>query len=105
MKSIEPSRDGEIIYYPCRAVLKSGEVFDAGYIVAEKLCVKHFGRTPKINPAGGRDHYPECWSALVAGGPIAGGQVIGSSDATGSEPRDHPFTPADIAATVERFLT
>lgn len=50
LKTIEPSRDGEIVYYPCRAVLKSGEVFDAVYIVAEKLYVKHFGLYPENLP-------------------------------------------------------
>lgn len=47
LKTIEPSRDREIVHYPCRAVLKSGEVFDAVYIVAEKLYVKHFGLYPE----------------------------------------------------------
>jgi len=82
------------------------DLHDRGLLATTMVvAMGEFGRTPKINPAGGRDHYPECWSALIAGGPIPGGQVIGSSDSTGSEPRDHPFTPADIAATVERFLT
>lgn len=53
LKTIEPSRDGEIVYYPCRAVLKSGQVFDAVYIVAEKLYVK-YGRLYPENVPGKR---------------------------------------------------
>jgi hypothetical protein len=59
-----------------------------------------FGRTPKINPAGGRDHWPQCWSMLMAGGPIKGGQVVGSSDDIGGAPKERPTSPAEVAATV-----
>jgi len=59
-----------------------------------------FGRTPRINAAGGRDHWPQCWSMLMAGGGIRGGQVIGASDLTASAPRDRPTTPAEVAATI-----
>src|SRR5215472_16999061 len=47
LRSIEPSRDGELVYYPCRAVLKSGEAFDTVYIVPEKPYVKHWGVYPE----------------------------------------------------------
>jgi hypothetical protein len=60
------------------------------------VAMGEFGRTPKINAAGGRDHWPECMSVLLAGGPIQGGQVIGSSDRIGAEPKDSPMTPDDI---------
>jgi hypothetical protein len=63
-----------------------------------------FGRTPKVNPAGGRDHWPQCWTILMAGGGIKGGQVVGSSDDIGGYPKDHPVTPAMIAATVYKTL-
>jgi uncharacterized protein (DUF1501 family) len=63
-----------------------------------------FGRTPKINPAGGRDHWPQCWSMLMAGGPIKGGQIIGSSDDIGGAPKDRPTTPAEVAATIYHGL-
>ncbi len=59
-----------------------------------------FGRTPKINVDAGRDHWPGCYSVLLAGGGIRGGQVIGASDAIGAFPKDRPTTPADIHATV-----
>jgi uncharacterized protein (DUF1501 family) len=63
-----------------------------------------FGRTPKINPAGGRDHWPQCWTMLMGGGPLKGGTVVGSSDEIAAAPRDHPVTPAQIAATVYKGL-
>ena len=63
-----------------------------------------FGRTPKINADVGRDHWPGCYSVLLAGGGIRGGQVIGASDAIGAYPRERPITPADIHATVFTLL-
>jgi hypothetical protein len=63
-----------------------------------------FGRTPRINPRGGRDHWPGVWSIVMAGGPVQGGQVIGSSDRIGAEPADRPVTPAEVAATIYQAL-
>ena len=63
-----------------------------------------FGRTPKINSTGGRDHWPKAFSVVVAGGGIRGGQVIGSSDALGEFPKDDPVTPQDFAATLYTLL-
>ena len=68
------------------------------------LAFGEFGRTPKINPAGGRDHHPNCWTALFAGGPIQGGRVVGASDEIGYAPKDRPVTPAEIAATAYHAL-
>ena len=59
-----------------------------------------FGRTPKINVEAGRDHWPGCFSVLLAGGGVRGGQVIGASDNLGAYPRERPTTPADIHASV-----
>jgi hypothetical protein len=59
-----------------------------------------FGRTPKINPAKGRDHWPYCYSVILAGGGIRGGQVVGQSDATGAYPAVRPVKAADVHATV-----
>jgi len=59
-----------------------------------------FGRTPVINKDAGRDHWPQCYSMVLGGGGIRGGQVIGESDATGAYPRLRPITPADVHATV-----
>jgi len=64
------------------------------------LAMGEFGRTPQLNPRGGRDHWPAVWSVLFAGAGVRGGQVIGSSDKNGAEPRDRPVTPEEIAASV-----
>jgi hypothetical protein len=63
-----------------------------------------FGRTPHINGAAGRDHYPNAYSIVMAGGGIRGGQVYGSSDAKGAFPRTLPCGPADVHATVFQAL-
>lgn len=68
------------------------------------LVMGEFGRTPKLNVAGGRDHWPRVFSAVLAGGGVPGGQVIGSSDSVGESPADRPVTPADLAATVYTLL-
>jgi uncharacterized protein (DUF1501 family) len=68
------------------------------------IALGEFGRTPKINPAGGRDHHPGVWSILVGGGPIKGGQVVGESDELGYAPRTRPVTPGEVAATLYRGL-
>ena len=59
-----------------------------------------FGRTPHINKDAGRDHWPSCYSMVLSGGGIKGGQVIGESDAIGAQPAAQPVTPADVHATV-----
>jgi hypothetical protein len=59
-----------------------------------------FGRTPKINADAGRDHWPGCYSVLLAGGGVRGGQVIGASDATGAAPKERAISPADIHASM-----
>ncbi|MBL9129433.1 MAG: DUF1501 domain-containing protein [Verrucomicrobiales bacterium] len=66
--------------------------------------LSEFGRTPKINPAGGRDHWPQCFSAYFAGGGIRGGRVVGASDPIGGYPAERPVGPGDIVATVFRSL-
>ena len=63
-----------------------------------------FGRTPKINPAGGRDHWPQCWSMILGGGGLKGGQIVGASDPIGGYPVDRPASPADVAATLYSAL-
>ena len=63
-----------------------------------------FGRTPKVNPAGGRDHHPGVWTILMGGGPIQGGRVIGESDELGYAPKSRPITSGEVAATIFRGL-
>jgi hypothetical protein len=68
------------------------------------VCMGEFGRTPKVNPAGGRDHWPQCWTVFFAGGGVKGGQVVGASDEIGAYPKDRPVTPSEVAATVYHAL-
>ncbi|MBM3994708.1 MAG: DUF1501 domain-containing protein [Planctomycetes bacterium] len=64
------------------------------------VAIGEFGRTPRINDKAGRDHWEHCYSALVIGGGVRGGQVIGESDARAERPRIRPVTPADLGASV-----
>src|SRR5579859_8038385 len=80
--------------------LQNRRMLDNTMIVA----MGEFGRTPKVNPAGGRDHWPQCWSIVMAGGGIKGGQAVGASDEIGAMPKDRPVTPAQIAATIYKTL-
>jgi hypothetical protein len=66
--------------------------------------VAEFGRTPRVNPAGGRDHWPNCWSTYLAGGGVQGGRVIGRSDAIGGFPAERPTTPNEVIATIFHSL-
>lgn len=59
-----------------------------------------FGRTPRINAQGGRDHWPDCYSVVLAGGGVKGGFIYGSSDKLGAHPHSDPVTPGDLAATI-----
>jgi uncharacterized protein (DUF1501 family) len=59
-----------------------------------------FGRTPKINPNTGRDHFPAAWSVVLGGAGIKGGQVIGKTNAGGEEVADRPVKVADLYATI-----
>ena len=62
--------------------------------------VGEFGRTPKVNKDAGRDHWPKAFSAVLAGGGIKGGQVIGATDKTASEVTDRPISVEDLSATI-----
>ncbi len=64
------------------------------------LITTEFGRTPKINPTGGRDHWPRVFSSVIAGGGFKQGYVHGSSDALGGEPENDPVSVADLATTI-----
>jgi uncharacterized protein (DUF1501 family) len=63
-----------------------------------------FGRTPRINPGGGRDHWPQASCALLAGGGMKMGQVIGSTNRLGEVPQDRPLHYQDVFATLYRQL-
>lgn len=64
------------------------------------VAMGEFGRTPKINPGAGRDHWPDCYSLLLAGGGVKGGHIFGASDSQGAYVERDPVTPADLAATI-----
>lgn len=94
-----------------------GPMFDMGYsslledlarrgLLTNTMVVAtgEFGRTPKINPAGGRDHWPQCWTMLMGGGPLKTGIVVGASDEIGAAPKDRPVSPAEVAATIYKGL-
>jgi uncharacterized protein (DUF1501 family) len=68
------------------------------------VALGEFGRTPKVNPAGGRDHHPGAWTILMGGGPLQGGRVVGETDELGYAPKSRPVTPAEVAATIYRGL-
>ncbi len=63
-----------------------------------------FGRTPKVNPAGGRDHWPQCFTVGFAGGGVKGGRAVGASDPIGAVPADRPTPPGDVVATIFHSL-
>ena len=63
-----------------------------------------FGRTPRVNKDAGRDHYPNVFSAALAGGPVKGGRVVGESDEKGAFPKSNAKTPQDVLATMYQHL-
>ncbi len=78
---------------------------ERGMLDRTMVCnLAEFGRTPRVNPAGGRDHWPQCFSVYFAGGGVRGGQVVGASDPIGGVPADRPVEPAEIVATIFRSL-
>jgi hypothetical protein len=76
-------------------------------MLAEMLVVflTEFGRTPKINPLGGRDHWGAAGSIFFAGGGTRGGQVIGATDKQAAFPTSQGYTPGDVAATLYRAIS
>jgi uncharacterized protein (DUF1501 family) len=59
-----------------------------------------FGRTPRINPSAGRDHFPNAWTAVLAGGGIRGGQVVGRTSPDGTTVEERPVDAGDLMATI-----
>jgi uncharacterized protein (DUF1501 family) len=68
------------------------------------VALGEFGRTPKVNPAGGRDHHPGAWTIVMGGGPLKGGVVVGETDELGYAPKSRPVTPGEVAATIYKGL-
>jgi Protein of unknown function (DUF1501) len=81
------------------------DLFQRGLLDHTLVCnLAEFGRTPKINPAGGRDHWPQCWTIYFAGGGVQGGRVVGKSDEIGAYPVERPVNPAEVVATIFHSL-
>lgn len=81
------------------------DLHERGLLDDTMVCgLAEFGRTPKVNPAGGRDHWPQCFSCTFAGGGIQGGRAIGASDTIGAVPADRPTNPGEIIATIFKSL-
>jgi hypothetical protein len=81
------------------------DLSDRGMLGNTLVCnLAEFGRTPRINPAGGRDHWPQCFSAYFAGGGIQGGRAIGKSDPIGAYPAERAVEPSEVVATIYKSL-
>ena len=80
--------------------LKAEGLFDKTLIVL----ASEFGRTPKINANGGRDHHPRAFSSMFAGGGIQGGQVYGKTDKLGIAVEEDPVDPRDFNATIAHAM-
>jgi hypothetical protein len=80
--------------------LKDRGLLDSSLIV----WMGEFGRTPRVNNNGGRDHYSRAWSTVLAGGGIKGGSVVGKTDADGATVTDRPVSARDFLATICRVL-
>jgi hypothetical protein len=68
------------------------------------LWMGEFGRTPRINQNAGRDHWARCWSVVVGGGAIKGGQVYGSTSKDGTDVQDNPCSLGDLFATIYKGM-
>jgi len=68
------------------------------------VCMGEYGRSPKVNASGGRDHWPFCYSAVLAGAGVRGGTVYGKSDPHAGYPAEDPVSPQDLCATVYNRL-
>ena len=81
------------------------DLVERGLLGNTLVCnLAEFGRTPRVNPAGGRDHWPQCFTTYFAGGGVQGGQVVGRSDPIGGVPDERPCDPGNIVATIFRSL-
>lgn len=81
------------------------DLSERGMLDKTLVCnLAEFGRTPRINQHGGRDHWTQCWTVYFAGGGVQGGRVIGRSDAIGATPVERPVEPAEVLATIYHSL-
>jgi hypothetical protein len=81
------------------------DLVERGMLDKTLVCnLAEFGRTPRVNPTGGRDHWPQCWTMYFAGGGVQGGRTIGRSDPDGGYPAERPAGPAEVVATIYHSL-
>lgn len=81
------------------------DLAERGMLDNTLICnLQEFGRTPRVNPAGGRDHWPQCWTSYFAGGGVKGGRVVGRSDPIAAVPAERPVAPAEVVATIFHSL-
>jgi uncharacterized protein (DUF1501 family) len=103
--SIEGMRDIVAPMYDQAYSALLEDLIDRGMLDTTLVCnLAEFGRTPRVNPAGGRDHWPQCWTVYFAGGGIQGGRVVGRSDNIGGVPAERPVEPGEVVATIYRSL-
>src|SRR6185437_3535377 len=103
--SIEGMRDIVVPMYDQAYSALLEDLSQRGLLGKTLVCnLQEFGRTPRINPAGGRDHWPQCWTVHMAGGGVQGGRVVGRSDPIGGVPAERPVEPAEVVATIYRSL-
>ena len=105
VKGFESLRDGFLPRWDKAYTALINDLDERGLLKSTMvLAWGEFGRTPKVNNDAGRDHYPNVFSAALAGGPIVGGRAVGASDAKGAFPKALPRTPQDVLATVYKHL-
>ena len=103
--SIEGMRDIVAPMYDQGLSALLEDLYDRGMLDDTMVaCLAEFGRTPRVNPAGGRDHWPQCWTVKFAGGGVQGGRIVGRSDQIGGVPAERPVDPAEVVATVYHSL-
>jgi len=103
--SIEGMRDIVAPMYDQAYSALIADLSERGMLEKTLVCnLAEFGRTPRVNPAGGRDHWPQCWTSYFAGGGIQGGRVVGKSDPVGAYPAERPVAPNEVVATIFKSL-
>lgn len=103
--SIEGMRDIVAPMYDQAYSALLEDLVERGLLENTLVCnLAEFGRTPKVNPAGGRDHWPQCWTIKFAGGGVQGGRVVGRSDPIGGVPAERPVNPGEVVATIYKSL-
>ncbi|HEX7449831.1 MAG TPA: DUF1501 domain-containing protein, partial [Pirellulales bacterium] len=103
--SIEGMRDIVAPMYDQAYSALLEDLVERGMLDNTLVCnLAEFGRTPRVNPAGGRDHWPQVWTQYFAGGGVQGGRVVGRSDPIGGVPAERPVEAAEVVATIFKSL-